>query len=968
MRSVDQMSADLAKLDAQMGKLRGATTQLSTETKSTGEAMNQLNNVATALGVTFQPLNNQMVLVTRAFQLIKANAPLAAIASVGIAAAALSKHFSELGVEMGKVARQTGLSTETLSGLKVIAEGNEVSFGELTVAMRFFNRTVGQAALGSQEALDVFKQLGISARQVDEGLAEPEKLLPLVARGFAAVGSTAESTALQFRLFGRGGRDITAVLQELNEKGLDAARQKAADLGQLWTKDMVAAAKVFNDSITHISQALGGLVIYIGAYVLPVVQRLLDLFLKLPQPIKETGESARQSFQAMLDAARQSVAVLEAAQSRGSSVTKELEEQRARVAAIEALLAKATFKTPTAPVAPAIEPKLTPDQQRALDDFARNIRRQIADTLTRLDTSEPFTATILGTRQIDQAIEDFVAKLPEKLRGGTFASLKPLRDQFTEALFKVERDKLDQLAREGLAAANKAATEAAISGIDIDEAEIAADALQRQQEITQILATQQTSIRHDAELFGAAAEATAIILQNQLAQYRLMSAPVGKILEVTRQLDDLERRRVQNLILTKEQERALLKLRVDGGTATAAQLREYENINAELEVLNAKLKTAGQLTAQELVNLENTTEQLASGLAKDFTDRFIALMKDQESRWQDYFANLGETVVSQFMQAALAKLVEQPLLDLLTQVGGKEVEKYKAGGIGGIIFGALKEAISPSAATPGGAANLNTAGITLNTAGTNLNTAAVALETAAASLHGGGVVNGGTVFTPVTQGITATLEEQIQSVLTESGGSDLLDQFTEDFVATFEAMSASLGDFTARSPTEWDSLFGSIMSGFGSFSGSMLDGFSGLFNSITSLFSSLGGSSEGGFGGLLDIFGSVGSFFGFAHGGMVVPRGVIRPFQHGGVTNGPVLGMIGEEGPEIVARMKPARAGDLAGEQAQPRVQVIIEGDITPRRPEMTPEDVIKIVVNNGARTSASGVGGMVRSIIKREK
>jgi len=99
-----------------------------------------------------------------------------------------------------------------------------------------------------------------------------------------------------------------------------------------------------------------------------------------------------------------------------------------------------------------------------------------------------------------------------------------------------------------------------------------------------------------------------------------------------------------------------------------------------------------------------------------------------------------------------------------------------------------------------------------------------------------------------------------------------------------------------------------------------------------------------------------------SNGMLTLPKGVLRPFASGGIVTQPTVGLIGEEGNEIVARMKPA------GQRRdnQPNVQVQINGDITPRRPDMKPEDIIKIIVDNGERKGA--VGEMVNNWIRRSR
>src|SRR3990167_5980012 len=89
--------------------------------------------------------------------------------------------------------------------------------------------------------------------------------------------------------------------------------------------------------------------------------------------------------------------------------------------------------------------------------------------------------------------------------------------------------------------------------------------------------------------------------------------------------------------------------------------------------------------------------------------------------------------------------------------------------------------------------------------------------------------------------------------------------------------------------------------------------------------------------------------------GNFVPVAALRKFQKGGVANRPTIGVIGEEGDEIVARMKPARPQDSETRG----VSVIIHGDIVPRERNMRREDVIMIVADDmerGGKTATAGI------------
>lgn len=89
-----------------------------------------------------------------------------------------------------------------------------------------------------------------------------------------------------------------------------------------------------------------------------------------------------------------------------------------------------------------------------------------------------------------------------------------------------------------------------------------------------------------------------------------------------------------------------------------------------------------------------------------------------------------------------------------------------------------------------------------------------------------------------------------------------------------------------------------------------------------------------------------------AHGMLVVPQGGIPRFANGGlVRNGPIVGMIGEEGPELVARVKPAIPGQ--GGQSDSIVQNIYLVDQTPKK--LGPNDVVMIVADNLNRRGPVG-------------
>ena len=128
-----------------------------------------------------------------------------------------------------------------------------------------------------------------------------------------------------------------------------------------------------------------------------------------------------------------------------------------------------------------------------------------------------------------------------------------------------------------------------------------------------------------------------------------------------------------------------------------------------------------------------------------------------------------------------------------------------------------------------------------------------------------------------------------------------------------------------------------------------------------------GGKSSGGiFGGIFKSIGALfglGGLFGAGQGAMLpgnfVPIGPLRKFATGGMASGPTLGVIGEEGPEIVARMKPARAGDMDGGDIKQNIYLVDS-----RPPRLGPQDVVLYIAADmraGGKTADA-----VQNVIKR--
>ncbi len=169
---------------------------------------------------------------------------LAAAASVGVFVA-IAKNAANAADQLGKMAQRVGASVENLSALRLAAQTADVSMEQLQTAFVVFNRRAAELQGGSKDAVAAFKAVGLSARDF-KGKDAAERL-ELIARAFGRLEDSPNKTALAFQLFGRQAAALIPLMNDLSEKGLKGAIDRARELGVLLSADTARAAQALND-------------------------------------------------------------------------------------------------------------------------------------------------------------------------------------------------------------------------------------------------------------------------------------------------------------------------------------------------------------------------------------------------------------------------------------------------------------------------------------------------------------------------------------------------------------------------------------------------------------------------------------------------------------------------------------------------------------------------------------------------
>lgn len=216
---------------------------------------------------------------------------MAAGAAVGLVA--MTRQALNTADATAKMAQRVGVSTEALSQLQFAAELSDVSVGDLNTGLNRFNRTVDDAAQGTQTAVDAFARMGVSLKNTDGELKSTEKLLGELADQFAAMPDNATKAALAQELFGRSGAQLIPLLNN-GAAGIAELRAEADRLGLTIRGDVAAAAEQFNDNLVRLRRVGTGAATELAGALAPSLAVLTDKLVDVVNGSRDGSDGIRE--------------------------------------------------------------------------------------------------------------------------------------------------------------------------------------------------------------------------------------------------------------------------------------------------------------------------------------------------------------------------------------------------------------------------------------------------------------------------------------------------------------------------------------------------------------------------------------------------------------------------------------------------------------------------------------------------
>lgn len=205
-----------------------------------------------------------------------------ALTAASIASAAgmiyFAKSVADIEQRFDDLSRQTGLSTDNLQVLDIIARQSGTNLDKLSNSIGQLQRKLIDASEGGTSRFSVgLKKLGIDLEDPNIALSQLVDLLTKL-----PAGTTRTGAALQ--IFGRGGRDVAGVIDQIAENvgtadgALERLKQQFTDAGVRIDKDGIQTAAKFHDELVKIEAQINSVKRTIGEEALPTVLRAATKF------------------------------------------------------------------------------------------------------------------------------------------------------------------------------------------------------------------------------------------------------------------------------------------------------------------------------------------------------------------------------------------------------------------------------------------------------------------------------------------------------------------------------------------------------------------------------------------------------------------------------------------------------------------------------------------------------------------
>lgn len=198
----------------------------------------------------------------------------AAIATPFLLAA---NHFREVGDALGDMSSRTGVGVEALSELGYAATQTGTDLANLAPLLIKMQRTIAQAAMGSDSAVDSFNELGLSVASLSE--LTPDQQFEAIAEALSNVEDPAKRISLAMDLLGKSAAQVFPLIAK-GAAGIRALRSEGRGLGVVVGALDAEKAQEMDDAFNRLKATFSALRFTIGASLAEPLTNILNSMAK----------------------------------------------------------------------------------------------------------------------------------------------------------------------------------------------------------------------------------------------------------------------------------------------------------------------------------------------------------------------------------------------------------------------------------------------------------------------------------------------------------------------------------------------------------------------------------------------------------------------------------------------------------------------------------------------------------------
>lgn len=167
-----------------------------------------------------------------------------------IQATRASLDFADSLIDQSKV---IDMSVERLQALRHVGQQLGVEIPQLDKGLEKFTVTIGDAAEGELEAVEVFKRLGVEIRDTNGQVRSTEAIFDDTVDAFSRFESVAQRNALAAQIFGEQAGPKMGEMLGIGAAGLKEQENAAREAGAVMNKETIDAAGALKDEIAALA-------------------------------------------------------------------------------------------------------------------------------------------------------------------------------------------------------------------------------------------------------------------------------------------------------------------------------------------------------------------------------------------------------------------------------------------------------------------------------------------------------------------------------------------------------------------------------------------------------------------------------------------------------------------------------------------------------------------------------------------